>query len=120
MNAMLLAAGLGEWPGPLSEGVTNGCLQHGIAPSSFLVENFDLLPRGLALDLAMGDGRNGIYLATRGYDPDFGARPIARLIQTELKDPIADQVLFGSLQRGGTVRVGVEGDALALACEGRS
>jgi ATP-dependent Clp protease ATP-binding subunit ClpA len=60
------------------------------------------------------------WLATRGYDPDFGARPMARLIQTELKDPIADQVLFGSLQRGGTVRVGVEGDALALACEGRS
>ena len=65
-----LAAGLNEWPGPLSEGVTNGCHQHGIAPSSFLVENFDLLPRGLALDLAMGEGRNGIYLATRGYDVD--------------------------------------------------
>jgi len=60
------------------------------------------------------------WLATRGYDPDFGARPMARLIQTELKDPIADQVLFGSLQRGGTVRVAVEGDALTLACEGRS
>ncbi len=60
------------------------------------------------------------WLATRGYDPDFGARPMARLIQTELKDPIADQVLFGSLQKGGTVRVGVEGDALTLACEGRS
>jgi ATP-dependent Clp protease ATP-binding subunit ClpA len=60
------------------------------------------------------------WLATRGYDPDFGARPMARLIQTELKDPIADQVLFGSLQKGGTVRVAVEGDALTLACEGRS
>jgi ATP-dependent Clp protease ATP-binding subunit ClpA len=60
------------------------------------------------------------WLATRGYDPDFGARPMARLIQTELKDPIADQVLFGSLQKGGTVRVTVEGEALALVCEGKS
>jgi len=76
-----LAEGLGEWPGPLSEGVTNGCLKHGISPSSFLVENFDLLPRGLALDLAMGEGRNGIYLATRGYDVD-GVDANPRCIET--------------------------------------
>jgi len=42
------------------------------------------------------------------------------LVQTELKDPIADQVLFGSLQKGGSVRVGVVDDALALVYEGRS
>jgi rhodanese-related sulfurtransferase len=76
-----LTAGLGEWPGPLSEGVTNGCHKHGIAPSSFLVENFDLLPRGLALDLAMGEGRNGIYLATRGYDVD-GVDANPRAVET--------------------------------------
>jgi SAM-dependent methyltransferase len=43
---------------------------HPIAPSSFLVECFDLLPKGIALDLAMGEGRNAIYLASRGYDVD--------------------------------------------------
>jgi rhodanese-related sulfurtransferase len=65
-----LTQGLGEWPGPLSEGAANGCHQLGIAPSSFLVENFELLPIGLALDVAMGEGRNSIYLATRGFDVD--------------------------------------------------
>ncbi len=59
------------------------------------------------------------WLAERGYDPDFGARPMARLIQTELKDPISDEVLFGALKKGGTVHVDVAGDALALRCEGR-
>jgi len=45
------------------------------------------------------------WLAERGYDRDFGARPLARLIQKELKDPLADELLFGRLARGGRVRV---------------
>ncbi|HXV77286.1 MAG TPA: rhodanese-like domain-containing protein [Candidatus Polarisedimenticolaceae bacterium] len=65
-----LSGGLAAWPGPLSAPATNGRQLHGIAPSSFLVDSFGLLPRGLALDLAMGEGRNAIYLATRGYDVD--------------------------------------------------
>jgi rhodanese-related sulfurtransferase len=68
---MKLEGGLDAWPGPVSTGGSpNGLHAHGIAPSSFLVENFDLLPRGLALDIAMGQGRNAIYLATRGFDVD--------------------------------------------------
>jgi rhodanese-related sulfurtransferase len=63
--------GLDAWPGPVKLGqASNGSHPHGIAPSSFLVENFELLPKGLALDLAMGEGRNAIYLATRGFDVD--------------------------------------------------
>lgn len=66
-----LDAGLTGWPGPLTDGVeTPRHHEHGLAPTSFLVKNFDLLPRGLALDLAMGEGRNAIYLATRGFDVD--------------------------------------------------
>ncbi len=66
-----LSGGLDRWPGPIaSGGATNGAHRHGIAPSSFLVENFDLLPKGVALDVAMGEGRNAIYLATRGFDVD--------------------------------------------------
>jgi rhodanese-related sulfurtransferase len=65
-----LEGGLSAWPGPFAGRVLNGQPRHGIAPSSFLVESFDLLPRGLALDLTMGHGRNAIYLATRGYDVD--------------------------------------------------
>jgi ATP-dependent Clp protease ATP-binding subunit ClpA len=54
------------------------------------------------------------WLARKGYDPDFGARPMARLIQTELKDRIADDLLFGALASGGTVKVDAEGDRLVL------
>ena len=61
------------------------------------------------------------WLAAKGYDADFGARPMARVIQTELKDRIVDDLLFGALAKGGTVRVGVdpEADRLHLASEGR-
>ena len=45
------------------------------------------------------------WLAEKGYDPDFGARPLARVIQTELKDRLAEDVLFGPLAKGGRVRV---------------
>jgi ATP-dependent Clp protease ATP-binding subunit ClpA len=55
------------------------------------------------------------WLGRRGYDADFGARPMARVIQLELKDRIADEVLFGALQNGGRVRVDVADERLAFA-----
>jgi ATP-dependent Clp protease ATP-binding subunit ClpA len=54
------------------------------------------------------------WLAERGYDPLFGARPLARVIQIELKDRIADQVLFGELQHGGEVYVDLADDKTEL------
>ncbi|TMB05000.1 MAG: ATP-dependent Clp protease ATP-binding subunit ClpA, partial [Deltaproteobacteria bacterium] len=45
------------------------------------------------------------WLAERGYDADFGARPMARLIQTEIKRVLADEMLFGQLRDGGRVEV---------------
>lgn len=45
------------------------------------------------------------WFAERGYDPAFGARPMARLIQNEIKRVLADDILFGKLQNGGTVEV---------------
>ncbi|GLK68242.1 ATP-dependent Clp protease ATP-binding subunit ClpA [Hansschlegelia plantiphila] len=48
------------------------------------------------------------WLAERGYDPQMGARPLARLIQETIKTPLADEVLFGKLKGGGAVRVLVE------------
>ena len=45
------------------------------------------------------------WLAEKGYDTDFGARPLARVIETELRDRLAEDVLFGSLARGGRVVV---------------
>ncbi len=45
-------------------------------------------------------------LARRGYDPVYGARPLARLVQSEISDVMAHEVLFGKLASGGTVKVG--------------
>jgi ATP-dependent Clp protease ATP-binding subunit ClpA len=45
------------------------------------------------------------WFAERGYDPAFGARPMARLIQNEIKRVLADEILFGKLQNGGKVNV---------------
>ncbi|MCC6764112.1 MAG: ATP-dependent Clp protease ATP-binding subunit ClpA [Deltaproteobacteria bacterium] len=55
------------------------------------------------------------WLAEKGYDPTFGARPMARLIQTEIKRVLADEILFGRLKGGGRVAI-AEGDG-ALAFE---
>ena len=66
-----LSGGLEAWPGPTDEGLDGNWDPHrAIAPARFLVENFEHLPKGLVLDLAMGEGRNAIYLATRGFDVD--------------------------------------------------
>lgn len=53
-------------------------------------------------------------LATEGYDPMMGARPMARLFQDKIKKPIAKEILFGSLQGGGRVRIGTDGGLLNL------
>jgi ATP-dependent Clp protease ATP-binding subunit ClpA len=45
------------------------------------------------------------YLAHKGYEPAYGARPLSRLIQNELKRPLADELLFGKLVKGGHVEV---------------
>lgn len=57
------------------------------------------------------------WLAKRGYDDAFGARPLARMIQEHVKKPMADELLFGRLKTGGVVRVDVDRanpDALAF------
>src|SRR5512134_3219803 len=48
------------------------------------------------------------WLAKRGYDDKFGARPLARVIQEHIKKPLAEEILFGALKDGGIVRVLVE------------
>jgi len=61
------------------------------------------------------------WLAEKGYDPLFGARPLARVIQEHIKKPLADELLFGRLAKGGIVRVtrNLEEDALAFSFEER-
>jgi len=55
------------------------------------------------------------YLARKGYDPAYGARPLSRLIQVEVRDPLTDEILFGALENGGTVTIGLDGNALAFS-----
>jgi ATP-dependent Clp protease ATP-binding subunit ClpA len=57
------------------------------------------------------------WLAERGYDPKMGARPMARLIQEQIKRPLAEELLFGKLSSGGTVLVGVTADGGSLKLE---
>ena len=54
------------------------------------------------------------WLAAKGYDPIFGARPLARVIQAEVRDPLTDEILFGRLEHGGTVNIGLVDGALTF------
>jgi ATP-dependent Clp protease ATP-binding subunit ClpA len=58
------------------------------------------------------------WLAVKGYDDKMGARPLGRVIQEEIKKPLAEELLFGRLTKGGLVRVGVRDDKIDLIIEG--
>ncbi len=71
--------------------------------------------RAVVLDVDQ-EARN--WLAEHGYDPAMGARPMARLIEEQVKKPLADKLLFGELsENGGTVHVRVRNDSLDLSIE---
>ena len=61
-----------------------------------------------------------LWLAQKGYDPVYGARPLARVIQTEVRDPLTDEILFGRLEHGGTVTIKMEDGKLAFGFEVRT
>jgi ATP-dependent Clp protease ATP-binding subunit ClpA len=54
------------------------------------------------------------HLAQKGYDPQFGARPLARIIENELTRKLTDEILFGALENGGHVEVGFDGKELSF------
>ena len=71
--------------------------------------------KGVALTI---DDAARAWIAAKGYDPKMGARPMARVIQEHVKRPLAEELLFGRLAEGGTVRVTLDEkeDRLALVC----
>ena len=72
-----------------------------------------LADRNVTIELD-ADARS--WLAVKGYDPLFGARPLGRVIQEHIKKPLAEELLFGQLAKGGIVTVSVdEADKLAFA-----
>lgn len=76
----------------------------------FIVElQAQLDVRGVSLEVS-DDARH--WLASRGYDKSMGARPMGRVVQDKLKKPLANELLFGSLVDGGTVKVDLKDDEL--------
>ncbi|MDP2618899.1 MAG: ATP-dependent Clp protease ATP-binding subunit ClpA [Hyphomicrobiales bacterium] len=73
-----------------------------------------LADRNVTFDLSPEANK---WIAERGYDEKFGARPLARVIQEHIKKPLADEVLFGRLKKGGTVKVTVAEDGQHLSFE---
>lgn len=73
-----------------------------------------LAERKIAITLE-ADART--WLAVRGYDPIYGARPLARVVQTDVRDPLTDEILFGQLEHGGNVRIGLDQDHLTFTYE---
>ncbi|MCU4674680.1 ATP-dependent Clp protease ATP-binding subunit ClpA [Catenovulum sp. 2E275] len=81
----------------------------------FVAELETLLDKkGVSLNL-QSDARE--WLAEKGYDKAMGARPMARVIQEHLKKPLANELLFGKLVKGGNVTVSVNGDELQFQYE---
>ncbi|MCL4437430.1 AAA family ATPase, partial [Patescibacteria group bacterium] len=55
------------------------------------------------------------YLSEKGFDPDFGARPLRRLIQKTLVDKLADKIIRGELKDGDKIKIGVKNDSLVFS-----
>jgi ATP-dependent Clp protease ATP-binding subunit ClpA len=73
-----------------------------------------LMDRNVSIELTRPAAE---WLAERGYDDKMGARPLGRVIQEHIKKPLAEELLFGKLAKGGTVKVGVKDGEIELRFE---
>lgn len=73
-----------------------------------------LMDRGVHIELTRAAAE---WIADKGYDDRMGARPLGRVIQEHIKKPLAEELLFGKLAKGGLVQVGVKGGKLDLRFE---
>ena len=73
--------------------------------------------KGVTLEV---DTEARTWLAMNGYDPNMGARPMARLIQEKIKKPLAEDLLFGKLANGGHISISVGDDELQFELEGKN
>ncbi|MCP4810144.1 MAG: ATP-dependent Clp protease ATP-binding subunit ClpA [Proteobacteria bacterium] len=79
----------------------------------FIIElEGQLADRDVTFDL---DEAARAWLGDKGYDPKMGARPMARVIHQSIKEPLADEILFGKLQHGGRVKVSLAEDKKSLS-----
>ncbi|WP_339386241.1 ATP-dependent Clp protease ATP-binding subunit ClpA [Vibrio caribbeanicus] len=82
---------------------------HQVVDKFIVVLQAQLDVRGVSLEVSDAARK---WLSVKGYDPTMGARPMGRVIQDQLKKPLANELLFGSLVDGGTVKVDLKGDEL--------
>ncbi|MEM9319955.1 MAG: ATP-dependent Clp protease ATP-binding subunit ClpA [Pseudomonadota bacterium] len=73
-----------------------------------------LMDRNVTIELTKAAAE---FLADKGYDDKMGARPLGRVIQEEIKKPLAEELLFGKLAKGGNVQVGIKDGKLELRIE---
>ena len=73
------------------------------------------MDRGVTIELTKPAAE---WLAEKGYDDKMGARPLGRVIQEHIKKPLAEELLFGKLSKGGVVKVALKGDELDLQIKG--
>jgi len=98
--------------GPLAPGVMETIVE------KFILQlEAQLAERRVAITLKPEAGQ---WLARKGYDPVYGARPLARVIQTEVRDRLTDEILFGRLEQGGTVTIGLADDKLTFEFQDRA
>ena len=98
--------------GPLTPGVMETIVE------KFILQlEAQLAERRVAITLETGARE---WLAVKGYDPVYGARPLARVIQTEVRDRLTDEILFGELENGGTVTIDEADDKLTFAFQPRA
>jgi ATP-dependent Clp protease ATP-binding subunit ClpA len=95
--------------GPLSPGVMETIVE------KFILQlEAQLSERRVAITL---EPEARAWLAEKGYDPVYGARPLARVIQTDVRDPLTDEILFGRLEGGGTVTISIKDGKLEFRFE---
>ncbi|MEP4247902.1 ATP-dependent Clp protease ATP-binding subunit ClpA [Tateyamaria sp.] len=88
---------------------------HQVVEKFVLQLEAQLMDRNVTIELTKPAAE---WLGEKGYDEKMGARPLGRVIQEYIKKPLAEELLFGKLMKGGVVKVGVKNGALDLKMEG--
>jgi ATP-dependent Clp protease ATP-binding subunit ClpA len=87
----------------------------GLVVDKFIIQlETQLVDKGVSISMT-DEART--WLATKGYDARMGARPLGRTIQEYVKKPLAEELLFGRLSKGGAVKIGVEAGKLSFTYE---
>jgi ATP-dependent Clp protease ATP-binding subunit ClpC len=74
--------------------------------------NKQLIEKGITIEVEEEAKR---WLAEKGYDPSYGARPLKRVIQKQIEDPLSEEVVRGKFKEGGIVEAKLDGNELTFS-----